>query len=82
LRLDPGQLRRRLDPATLPFETTAEVEPLMGTIGQPRALSAIEFGLEIETWFQRVRRGRGRLRPIEHRPGLFGAVREGETEPA
>lgn len=49
LELEPGQLRRRLDPAELPFETTAEVEPLEGTIGQPRALAAIEFGLEIES---------------------------------
>jgi lon-related putative ATP-dependent protease len=45
LRLAPEQLRRRLDPATLPFETTEEVEPLAGTIGQPRALDAVEFGL-------------------------------------
>jgi lon-related putative ATP-dependent protease len=47
LELAPEQLRRRLDPAELAFETTAEVEPLRGTIGQPRALDAIEFGLEV-----------------------------------
>lgn len=47
LALAPDQLRRRLDPATLPFETTAEVGPLEGTIGQPRALEAIEFGLDV-----------------------------------
>ncbi len=49
LELRPEQLRRRVDPATLPFETTAEVEPLAGTIGQPRALDAIEFGLDART---------------------------------
>lgn len=49
LELRPEQLRRRLDPRTLPFRTTAEVEPLEGTIGQPRALEAIEFGLDVET---------------------------------
>jgi predicted ATP-dependent protease len=49
LELEPGQLRRRLDPEKLPFRTTEEVEPLVGTIGQPRALAAIEFGLEVET---------------------------------
>lgn len=49
LRLRPDQLRRTLDPATLPFQTTDEVPPLLGTIGQPRALSAIEFGLDVET---------------------------------
>ena len=47
LELAPEALRRRLDPATLPFRTTEEVEPLLGTIGQPRALAAIEFGLEM-----------------------------------
>ncbi|MCC6223669.1 MAG: AAA family ATPase [Thermoleophilia bacterium] len=47
LALAPGQLRRRLDPASLPFETTADVDPLEGTIGQPRALEAIDFGLEV-----------------------------------
>jgi lon-related putative ATP-dependent protease len=46
--LGPDDLRRRLDPATLPFETTEEVEPLTGTVGQPRALDAIELGLDIE----------------------------------
>jgi predicted ATP-dependent protease len=49
LELAADQLRRRLDPSTLPFRTTEEVEPLVGTIGQPRALAAIEFGLEVET---------------------------------
>jgi hypothetical protein len=33
----------------LPFETTAEVPPLHGTIGQDRALDAIDFGLEVGT---------------------------------
>ncbi len=47
LRLTPSQLRRRLDPASLPFRTTDEVAPLVGTIGQPRALDAIDFGLEV-----------------------------------
>ena len=49
VEIPPGQLRRRLDPAELPFETTADVAPLTGTIGQPRALDAIEFGLEVAT---------------------------------
>jgi predicted ATP-dependent protease len=49
LELKPHELRRRLDPASLPFRTTAEVEPLAGTVGQPRALGALELGLEIPT---------------------------------
>ena len=35
---------------TLPFQTTAEVDPVVGTVGQPRALEALEFGLEIESY--------------------------------
>lgn len=49
LALKPPELCRRLDPKSLPFATTAEIEPLAGTIGQPRALEAIEFGIQIET---------------------------------
>src|SRR5262245_42514136 len=40
-------LRRRLDPATLPFQTTADVAPVKTTIGQPRAAEAIAFALEV-----------------------------------
>jgi lon-related putative ATP-dependent protease len=43
------QLRRRLDPGSLRFESTAELPAHDGTIGQPRALEALEFGLEIGT---------------------------------
>jgi lon-related putative ATP-dependent protease len=49
LRVAPERLRRHLDPNSLSFETTADVPPLIGTIGQPRAIDAIEFGLEIDT---------------------------------
>src|SRR5499426_3897813 len=42
-------LRRRLDPATLPFQTTAEVAPVKTTIGQPRAAEAIAFAREVGT---------------------------------
>src|SRR5262245_46620239 len=42
-------LRRRCDPATLPFETTAEVAPVKTTIGQPRADEAIAFALGVGT---------------------------------
>lgn len=49
LEIRPERLRRRLDPRRLGFESTAEVEPLVGTIGQPRALDALEYGLAVET---------------------------------
>lgn len=39
-----GELRRTVDPASFGFETTAELEPISGLIGQDRALKAIEFG--------------------------------------
>src|SRR3972149_9200001 len=44
----PEQLYRRCDPEQLGFETTAEVPPLDGTVGQDRALSSLEFGLDIK----------------------------------
>jgi hypothetical protein len=47
LAVKPEGLRRRLDPATLPFQTTAEVAPVNTTIGQPRAAEAIDFALEV-----------------------------------
>jgi ATP-dependent Lon protease len=39
-------LRWRCDPETLPFETTAEVEPIAGVIGQASAVESLRFGLE------------------------------------
>lgn len=48
LRLSPEQLRRRCDPAGFGFATTEEVAPLEETIGQPRALNAVGFGLKME----------------------------------
>lgn len=47
LELRPDQLRRRVDAGRLRFGTTEEVAPLIGTIGQPRALDAIDFGLAV-----------------------------------
>ena len=45
--LPPEKLRWRCDPATIPFETTAEVEPLAGDLGQERALRALRMGVEL-----------------------------------
>lgn len=42
--LAPSELRRTVDPASLGFKTTAELEPISGLIGQDRALKAIQFG--------------------------------------
>ncbi|MSP78069.1 MAG: ATP-binding protein [Dehalococcoidia bacterium] len=47
-RLTPNQVRRPFDPTTLDFKTTVEVEPLIGIVGQDRALQALGFGLDIQ----------------------------------
>lgn len=46
-RLAADELSWRCDPAQFEFTSTAELEELEGTIGQDRALTAIEFGLGI-----------------------------------
>jgi predicted ATP-dependent protease len=43
------QLRRRVDPAKLPFETTNDLEACKDIIGQQRAVEAFRLGLGIET---------------------------------
>ncbi|MGI9658633.1 MAG: AAA family ATPase, partial [Gaiellaceae bacterium] len=45
--LEPAQLRRQLDPDHLAFDTTAEIDSLTETVGQPRALSALDLGLAV-----------------------------------
>jgi lon-related putative ATP-dependent protease len=39
------KLRWTMDPAGLPFETTSDIEPLEGIVGQDRALQALRFGV-------------------------------------
>lgn len=41
-------LRWRLDPASLPFETTDDLEPLREILGQKRAVQAFKFGMGID----------------------------------
>ncbi|MCI0438779.1 MAG: AAA family ATPase, partial [Chloroflexi bacterium] len=48
LKVPVEQLARVCDPADLGFETTSELAPLEGTIGQERAISALELSLDIE----------------------------------
>jgi lon-related putative ATP-dependent protease len=42
------KLRWRLDPATLPFETTEDLKPLKEIIGQKRGVEAFQFGMGID----------------------------------
>ena len=47
-RLNTEALSWRCDPGLFNFTTTAEIPPLQETIGQERALAAIDFGLGIQ----------------------------------
>jgi len=48
-RLGPEELYKCCDEGLLQFETTEDLPPLEGTIGQQRALSAIDFGLSLDS---------------------------------
>src|SRR6202451_926268 len=45
--LSPEKLRWHCDPANIPFETTAQIEPSGGDMGQERALRALRMGIEL-----------------------------------
>jgi ATP-dependent Lon protease len=45
--LTPDKLRWSCDTARIPFETTAQAEPLEGVIGQDRAIRALKMGVEL-----------------------------------
>src|SRR5271163_2581827 len=45
--LSPDKLRWHCDPSLIPFETTAQVEPTGGDMGQERALRALRMGIEL-----------------------------------
>src|SRR5258706_1512093 len=45
--LPPERLRWRCDPATIPFETTAEAELVTDLVGQERAFRALKMGVEL-----------------------------------
>ena len=46
--LTANQAARRCDPKELGFETTAAAEPLVGIVGQDRALRALQFGARMD----------------------------------
>jgi predicted ATP-dependent protease len=47
-RLTPARLRKRCDPKSLGFKTTAELKPFDGLIGQARAVEALDLGARID----------------------------------
>jgi Cdc6-like AAA superfamily ATPase len=49
MELEPKALRRVCNPEGFDFECTSQITPLEETIGQDRALRAIEFGVGIKS---------------------------------
>ena len=47
-KLEPGDVRKTCDPASLGFESTESLEAPSSIIGQDRALKALQFGLQIQ----------------------------------
>ncbi|MEE4266015.1 MAG: AAA family ATPase [Desulfobacteraceae bacterium] len=47
-RIPVEDLRWRLDPSTLPFDTTQTLEPLKDIIGQQRGVEAFRFGVDMD----------------------------------
>ena len=45
--LPPEKLRWHCDPASIPFETTADAEPVPELVGQERAFRALKMGVEL-----------------------------------
>lgn len=68
--LSPNNLRLVCDPASLTFETTAELQPTTAIIGQPRATKALEFGMGLKSKgyniFVTGSTGTGRSTAIRH----------------
>lgn len=48
LKVKAKDLRKSCNPSIFKFETTAEIKPLQGIIGQERAVRSLDFGLDIE----------------------------------
>ena len=65
LRVETEHLRWSCDPASLGFETTLELEPIHGIVGQDDAVEALRYGLEVhapgQNVFVRGLTGTGRL---------------------
>lgn len=47
-RLKPSQLRKACNPSNFKFQSTADLKPLKGIIGQERAVRSLTFGLDME----------------------------------
>lgn len=47
-KLKPRNLAKKCNPSVFKFESTAEIKPLQGIIGQDRAVRSLAFGLDLE----------------------------------
>ncbi|MEJ2283055.1 MAG: AAA family ATPase, partial [Desulfobacterales bacterium] len=47
-RIPIDDLRWRLDPSSLPFDTTETLKPLKDILGQQRGVEAFRFGVDME----------------------------------
>ncbi len=69
-RVASEKLRWRCPPEWTPYETTSEIQPIKGIVGQDDAVDALRFGLEIQAHGQNVfvrgLRGTGRLTLVRH----------------
>ena len=54
LKVPLDQLRWRCDESLLDFETTEDLEPMTGVIGQDDAVVALEYGLEVDAPGQNI----------------------------
>ena len=65
--LAANELHRICDPSSLGFETTAEIQPLTGALGQEEAMKALAFGVSVASkgynLFALGRAGSGRRTP-------------------
>jgi predicted ATP-dependent protease len=63
--VSPELLRWKCNPDALPFETTAEIDPAQGIVGQPTAYEALKFGIQClapgQNVYVRGTRGTGRI---------------------
>ena len=61
----PELLRWKCNLDVLPFETTAEIDPVQGVVGQPTAFEALKFGIQClahgQNVYVRGARGTGRI---------------------
>lgn len=64
-KVQPGELRWKVNLDSLPFETTQEVDPAHGILGQPTAYEALKFGIQClapgQNVYVRGARGTGRV---------------------